>query len=185
MEIIVPPSAEISLTPEQVKDLYQKYATDSIQVIMYDEIINAINIDDLFKYDNKIIIFYPSLKFGNQVMGHYTALILNNRTIYYYDPLAYFIDGYKKTSDMRDSLYNEQYNSLIKLLIESNYKVDYNNHQHQSRSSKIATCGRHSILRAILNDLSNEQYNDMLKRTKKKYGFRDKYFDKLIVELIN
>lgn len=155
-----------------------------IRVVLYDDIIKSNNIDDVFNGNNKLIIFYPALQIKNTTMGHYCCITKLNDVIYFYDPLGYKIDEYKKKTIGRGNLYREQYNSLIKLLLQSPYKVDYNIKQHQSRKPDVSTCGRHCILRCMNANMTNYEYDRALRKLAKQMGLKDKLFDKLVIQFI-
>lgn len=178
-----------SLSPDQLKNMYRMLTGENIKVVMYDEIIEANDIESVFHNDNAIIIFYPYASHNNLTMGHFCCLTKLDDTYYYYDPLGYKPDFYKKSSPMRKKLYSEKENSLIRLLLNTkleNYNVDWNNHQHQSRSTKIATCGRHCVHRCVYANLSNDDYNKLLKQLQNLYKNPDgksKLHDHLIMKI--
>ncbi len=51
---------------------------------------------------------------------------------------------------------------LSKLLINSPYKIEYNEIQGQKDGEGIATCGRHCIFRILLKDLPLETYQAIM-----------------------
>ena len=54
---------DIALSPEKVINIYKKKKPgEDIKVILYDDIIESNNVDEVFNEDNKIIIFYPALR---------------------------------------------------------------------------------------------------------------------------
>lgn len=167
---------DISLSPDEVKQLFNKLTNENIDVVNYDDIIRNQNLDIFFRNKPYIIIFYPALEQNRTIMGHYVALIRHPSTYYYFDSLAYKPDEYKKYADK--FLYHERFNTLIKRFLDSGLKVDYNNRQIQSKSSSVATCGRHALYRCalwnktsneyikILNDLSRQMNIDKGKKLK-------------------
>ena len=171
-----------SLSPSEVQALYRKLTKgSSIRVIDYEQIINCPDIHAFFTRNPSIIIFYPSAKAGSTIHGHYCCLSRNpkRRTFFFYDPLAYNIDEYKKFALHRTELYKEKQNSLVKGLLASGWACDYNTHQHQSRKSEIATCGRHSAVRASFPELTNDQYNRLLYIFENKRGLKDRLIVKV------
>jgi hypothetical protein len=74
---------------------------------------------------------------------------------------------------------------LTNMLDECPYDVIYNPIVYQSKSPKIATCGRHCVFR-ILNLLKKnmdlEGYYSFMKREKKKTGLN---YDKLVSKYIS
>ena len=162
------------LSPKQVKHLYHLLTGKHIDVVPYDQIIKAPNLSIFFKHNhNSIIIFYPAMQKFDCVMGHYCSLTRIGNYYYFYDPLGYQPDEYKKFSDR--SLYHENVNSLIKHFLISGLNIDYSHHKHQSRNPSMSTCGRHCVLRCVF-DGSNDDYNKMIRRQSGiKRGFLDSY----------
>ena len=163
-----------SLTPSEVEHLYHLLTGKKINVILYDQIINASNLNPFFRHNNSFIIFYPAVQIQNNILGHYCSLTRLGNYYYFYDPMGYKPDEYKHFSD-RNRMYKEQVNSLIQHFITSGLHVDYSHHKHQSRNPKIATCGRHCVMRCIFNG-SNDEYNKRIrKQSGIKRGFLDNY----------
>lgn len=180
---------DIALSPNQVRQIAKEHVGLDIPVVMYDDIIQCQNIDQLLGENNTMVIFYPAFKDQNVTMGHYTCLIKNtkHKTYYYYDPLAYNIDEYKKFTFQRNQLYQEKQNSLVKHMLKklnNGYVIDFNNHQHQSRKPDVSTCGYHCVSRIKYASVSNDDYDRLLKMLKKLYrnqvDSRGKLYDKLI-----
>lgn len=169
------------LSPKEVRQIFYKLTQKPIKIVDYDKIISG-DLNSVFGNDNKIIIFYPALKYMDNTIGHYVALIRTNKQYYFYDPLGYKPDEYKKFALNRNELYRERTNSLIKHFLNSGMKVDYNNHQHQSRREDIATCGRHSAFRCIFDMVSNDDYHDTIKMLKSR-DYKGRLYDEFIYDL--
>jgi len=172
-----------SLSPDELKFLWQGAGIEgkSPRVVEYDDVMKASSIDSLFGDDNCLILFYPNHSTGNQVSGHYVTLIRHipknprhKPTIYFYDPYGIKPDTQKKFSrDQREMLYKEEENTLIRLMLQSGYNVDYSDHKHQSTIPGVATCGRHSLNRCKYWFLTNDQYDQLLKHGVKKSGLKN------------
>ena len=169
------------LTPTELQNLFSKYSNgEYLPVITYEQIMNSNNIDDLFNNLNFFVIYYP-LSVNNS-WGHYCALIRHHDTIYFCDSYGYTIDDIKKFANT--NIYdNEQENTLIRLLLESNYNVDFSHHKLQSKKKHIATCGRWAVLRCLKERLTNDEFYNYIMKLKKKTGIKDN--DKLVATLIN
>ena len=166
------PEAYRSLSPDELKHMWQSHEKAegaSPRVIEYDEIIKAKSIDQLFGRDHCLIVFYPNFQSGNAVSGHYITLIKNKGTIFFYDPYGVKPDQQKEFAGrQRKELYDERENTLIRLLLDSGYNVDYNQYPHQSKQRGVATCGRHSLNRCLYWFLNTDQYNQLIKYASKK-----------------
>lgn len=174
----------MGLTPQDLKFIYRKYKNIDLPVIMYNDIIKSNSIDELFNKNksNCLVIYYPLDSDGS--FGHYTSIIRHPNKIYYYDPYSFKPDHIKKFSyKYRNQLYNEPNNTLIKLLLNSNYNIDFSHYKHQKSSPKIATCGRWSILRCLRDDLTNDKFNELVKKLKK--STKSKSNDETITKIIN
>jgi hypothetical protein len=174
-----------ALTPEQVRQLYYKYAKKDIDIHIYDAIIEMDTVDSLFRLNNDAcIIFYPFASMRGVTLGHYVALTRIGNNYYFYDPLAYKIDEYKDMSVNRLELYRERNNTLVRLLLEKlllGGTVDYNTKMVQSRDSSIATCGRWSALRCRFSSLTNDEFNELVMRLARKFNVKGKTKDELFL----
>lgn len=176
-----------ALSPAELEKLWKKKLPfeKMIKVLDYDDIIRTNNIDFLFNEDNKFIIFYPNYQSAQGLYGHYCALIKGkNNKIFFFDSYGGRpdVDQKRFSGGQRKSLYNEQENSLINLLIDSGYNVDYSHHKLQSKDPNVATCGRWSLTRCALSDLTNDQFFKMIKAISKKNNISP---DLAVVKIFN
>ena len=170
MEIGIRAKMETSLSPQQLVTMFSQLSVEApakrLEVVDYTHIIETDDlVGTLFRRNNFCVVFYPAHQAGGMTMGHFCALTHHpdTKSIYFYDPLGYKPDGYKRFADR--ALYQEHQNSLIRHMIQlmdEQYTIDFNQHQHQSRKPSMATCGRHSVLRCIYHYLTNEEYHKML-----------------------
>jgi len=153
---------------------------------MYDSIIKAKSIDQVFGKSDGVIVFYPNFQSGNTTSGHYVALIRNkkNNHIYFYDSYGFLPDQAKKFAKDRGSLYSDYggNNKLIELLLKSKYNIDYSPFHHQEMSDEIATCGRHALMRNLWKHLTNDQYNQAILHWSRKL---DKTPDEFVTTMFN
>lgn len=56
---------------------------------------------------------------------------------------------------------NEDYPYLTRLILNCDYKLTYNEFPFQKLNSDIKTCGRWTVLRCLLRELSLEQFRDL------------------------
>lgn len=160
---------ETPLSPSEVNQLSKKFGMN-VKVVLYDQIINTKNIDDLFrKHPEGFVIFYPNFKEGNKISGHYVCLFKKGNTLFFYDSYSDEPDSQKNDVPQRNELYRENVNSLIGLLLKSPYNVDFNHFKHQKLNNNSSSCGRHSIFRLFHNNLNTEQYHKELMRLCKKF----------------
>jgi len=152
---------------------------------MYDNIIKARSLNTIFGKKDAVIIFYPNFKGARGTSGHYVTLIRNkaNRTIYFFDSYGGKPDvDQKKYAMNRDELYDEEHNSLIKLLLKKGWNVDYNHVPLQASSPDVATCGRWGLTRVMWKHLTNDQFVQAIKYWSNKLNISP---DELVTILFN
>ncbi|GAB5538928.1 MAG: hypothetical protein Salg2KO_10310 [Salibacteraceae bacterium] len=162
------------LSPEQIRGLWISNPLTKSKsvppVVMYDTIIRAKSLSSIFGGHDSIILFYPNAQIGADLMGHYVAIVKHPQGVQFYDPYGYKPDSKQKHTPQRDSLYAEEQNSLIKHFLSHGEPVDYSHHKHQSVKEGVATCGRHSMMRCLYEDLTNDEYNRTIRGLCKALG---------------
>lgn len=165
-----------SLSPEEIRILWNKNDLTkhrpAPRVVMYDEIINRPSIKSVFGKSKSVILFYPNAKIGEDVIGHYVCLVKHPKGYQFYDPYGFKPDTQQKMTPQRKMLYDEDANSLVKHFLSTNEPVDYSPFKHQSLSPNVATCGRHSLSRCMLDDLTNDEYHKKMTTLKLAVGMR-------------
>lgn len=155
--------------PLSNQDIYSRL-NGRTNVIMYNQLNQVNDIDDVMKNDSVVILFEKQPK-----NGHWVALIKNyNRTrnrptIEFFDSYGMFPDEEKKYID--DGFLfqsNQKYNKLSELLTRASekYDIEYNNYKLQRKTKDISTCGRHVISRILLKDLDIDEYNKLMRSFK-------------------
>jgi hypothetical protein len=125
----------------------------------YTDLINFNNIDDLFGHYDKIILLYL---IDSPYSGHWTGLIRNryNNEIDFFDSYGLNIDSELNylTKEEKEHLH-EKYKTLSKLLKESTYNINHNEHKLQGKTSQ--TCGRFVSLRLLNHMMDNNEFVDL------------------------
>ena len=146
-----------------------------VKVLTYRDVCSASEIDQLLGKKKAFILLYESKK----NWGHYTLIFKEGNTIFFFDPY-----GGKFLPDeelswtprrLRKQL-SEERACLSRMLIESGYLIDYNNHRFQG--SDTSTCGYHCALRLYHRKLSSDEYYVFLEGLRRSSGFT---FDELSV----
>ena len=57
------------------------------------------------------------------------------------------------------------YPYLCKLLLDSGYKIVYNNYRLQEKKENVNSCGRHVVSRLIYRDVPIDEYVNMIKNS--------------------
>lgn len=155
---------ELKKEPFSGKDIYD-ICENKTKVIIYSELYNYNNIDDILDpYDNVVILY--EMKDG---YGHWVCLIRHKKMnkIEFFDPyglciddqLSYISKEYRKKS-------GQEFPILSLLLLNSPYKIVYNSKQLQKYSNDVSSCGRHVCIRIILKDIPLNEYSKLLRENK-------------------
>ena len=147
------------------------------KIIQYGDLVHYKTIDEVFGKYKYVFILYCTKKNN----GHWTVLIrLPNNNIEFFDSygsddvdseLSFIPMAYRKVS-------NQLHKTLSKLLQNSPYKIEYNNHQMQAFKKGVNTCGRHCIVRCYNADKNIDDYFKAVKHNAKKDNIS---MDQLIV----
>ena len=131
--------------------------------------------DANFYNDNPKILLIQSDE--NPYEGHYVLLFNRDGTTYFYDPSG------TKPLEIFSKYGLDQNKQDITPFYDylKSKNVDYNNHNIQSKNSKI--CGLMCILRFLYNDLNTDQYYKYLKLIKQQY--RIKNWDDVVIAMLN
>lgn len=108
-------------------------------------------------------------------IGHFCCVFENKEGINFFDPMGKMIDASLKYVKFNKKDTHHDFTYLIKLFLNSNKKVIYNEYAYQKAGTM--TCGYWCALRMLFSYLTNEEFHDIFKVLK----FKD---DK-IVKLYN
>lgn len=139
-------------------DQLLKLINGKANIVLYGEIENFKNIDDLlYPYDACIILYVFQDK--PNIFGHWCLIHKRKKEIEYFDSYGKEIDyPLSEIKDVINKNNNQDYKHLSKLLIESPYRIQYNDHKFQELNPNIKTCGRYVALRLLLKDLSLKKF---------------------------
>jgi len=145
------------------------------KIILYPELANYKNINDVLEPYGSAVILYLS----DKNYGHWVCLIKHPDRIEFFDSYAmkpdtefYFI---KEKERKKYNYHGRPY--LTELLYNSKIPIEYNHQPLQSESDDIATCGRHVAIRILFKDLLLDDYLKIIK------GVRDMTPDELVLYL--
>lgn len=127
-------------------------------LIVYGDLNECKHIDDLFIDDSCVILLETKEDFG-----HWVCIIKHPNSIEAFNSYGNYIDDDLKyvPKNMKKRL-GEDYPTLSLLLYDSGYKIEYNDYKLQSKSSSIATCGYHVIMRIKFKEMNIDDYAKML-----------------------
>ena len=140
-------------------DIYE-LLDDRVNIILYPQIHQYKNIDQLLgPFQACVLLFEAKPKYG-----HWVCIFkLDPYTIEFFNPYGGFPDDsllhinkiFRKES-------GQNYPLLSELLLNSPYKLTYNEFSIQRKNPNIKTCGRHCVVRLWYRDLSLYDYIDFL-----------------------
>jgi len=161
------------LSTKQVKYLLN----GKVNYVPYSEVKNYRSIDELIGEYNCCILLY----FTAENFGHYVCLTKRDNEIEFFDPYGLMIDDELEflgddEEDLKERK-NQNYGYLTELLLDSPYKLIFNQYQFQKEKDDINTCGRHCAVRCSMKKLDLEQYRKFIKNNiklvKKTTGRKD------------
>jgi len=151
--------------------------------IKYCELSKYKTIEDLLpnKKDCQIMLIESDLN-----SGHWVALLRYGNTIEYFDSYGGSPSSpLKWNSKEQNEKLNQSIPYLDKLLSKTKKKVIYNDIDYQKESNNINSCGAHCVFRCLQllkNGLNLKEYNDLMKKAKKKTKLD---YDKIVSAFIN
>jgi len=128
-------------------------------VLVYSDLAQYKTIDDALGARKQMVFLYLTSK----MYGHWVCVFRRGKTVHVFDSLGYVPDDelsfipehFRRVS-------NQQRPHLSYLLDSSPYRIEYNEWALQKDSPKIATCGRHCIVRLAFKSLDCNAYARML-----------------------
>ncbi len=127
---------------------------------IYNELTKFNNLDDALGQNGAMIILYETKK----NYGHWVCVFKRDINIVEHfdsyglmpdDELKFIPEYFKKQS-------KQDLPHLTRLLYNSGYNVEYNDHKLQSKMSDVKTCGRHVICRLKFRDIPIDTYINLL-----------------------
>ena len=135
-----------------------------IKVMLYNEIGQYSNIEDLLKPYGRVCILYYWKKYS----GHWVCVFKNkNGRVEIFNSFGGFIDDTLKNINKQfKHETNQDYKHLTDLLLKGGRVVEYNDKSLQGK--KASTCGRWCLYRMHRKDLTIEQFQELFKNIKNK-----------------
>lgn len=136
---------------------------DKVNIVLYPNLYKYNNIDEVLgPHGAAILLFEAKPRYG-----HWVCLMKRENVIEFFnsyggirlgfpdESLKHIPENYRKKS-------NQDIPILSLMLLESPYDLEYNEFNFQKKSSKVKTCGRHTVVRLLLKDLDIYQYKEFL-----------------------
>jgi hypothetical protein len=136
------------------------------QILKYSDLHQYNNIDDVFGDKEAVIILY--MKTSN--FGHWCTLFKSPwkpETLYFFDSYSYQMDEEIKYSDEQLRIHQgKNVPHLTQLVQKSNYYLEQNKFQYQSKQHDINTCGRWASHRVRHLDMTPDEYKTYMAKNK-------------------
>lgn len=151
-----------SLTDSDIRNL----TDNQVYVCTYSELIDLGILDVLLSTPSHACIF---LVRQSKSYGHWVLIWLKTqgkeKGLYIYDSYGNTPDSkeWKKyvSQDVLKSVHQEE-PYLLKELYDSGFNIYYNEHPHQASDPKIATCGRHCVVRSEFLEMDTNAYDKLI-----------------------
>ena len=155
-----------------------KWLGKTAAIKSYSDVVRYGNIDEaLGPTQASAVIFPTSASMDN---GHWIAIWIDhqNQTIQHFDSYGFspqYEREFSSNQEVDDGDLNKMYQNAQ---AQDGYRLVWNTIQFQSRANDVNTCGRHTAVRLLNRQLSNEQYADMLRKE-----FPGMTFDEAVVKI--
>ena len=154
LDIVVKDAEQIPLSGSDL----ERITENKSNIIKYSDLHQYNSIDDVFEGKESVIILY--LKKSN--FGHWCALFKapwKPETLYFFDSYAFQMDQEIAFADEQLRLHQgKQVPHLTHLVQKSNYYLEQNKFQYQSKQHDINTCGRWAAHRLRHMDMTGSEY---------------------------
>lgn len=132
-------------------------------LVLYSDIKKYKTIDELLGPHKAAIILYVFQK-KPFTYGHWVLIMKRGKELEFFDSYGSEIDSpLDEVPTNLKKQTNQDFPYLTKLIVESPYRIQYNEHQFQKRNPNIRTCGRYVALRLLLRDLSLKKFEKLFK----------------------
>ena len=149
-------------------------------IIKYSDLHQYNSIDEVFEGKESVIILY--MKTSN--FGHWCCVFKapwKESTLYFFDSYGYQMDEEIKYSDEQLRIHQgEVVPHLTHLIRKSNYYLEQNDFQYQSKQHDINTCGRWAAVRLRLLHMKPNDFKTFF--TKNKHYTPDFYVSILSIQ---
>ena len=130
-------------------------------VVVYPDLSQISDIDELLEPHGSCVILIEFKK----DYGHWTCLIKRGEdSIEWFDSYGAKPDSELKQIPLSFRIKsNQNHTQIIRLLLGSGKKIQYNQYRLQKLKNGINTCGRHCVVRILMKDYNIDKYAKMLR----------------------
>lgn len=127
-----------------------------VNIVLYPDLHKYFTLDELLgKYQACILLFEAKPRYG-----HWVCIFkLNPYVVEFFNPYGGFPDdSLLQINKKFRQQSGQEYPLLSKLLLNSPYKLTYNEFQFQEKNKDVKTCGRHCVVRLLKRNLNLYEY---------------------------
>ena len=137
----------------------------SPHILSYENLVGLNSIDEALSPDGTCVLLYQEKKY----QGHFVALFKRLQTIYFFDSYGGLPDRQQKylPDEAIERFYSQP--TLVKLLVNSPYSIDFSPVQFQSFDKDIATCGRWCVVRLWLRSFASTKFEKFILKNAKRF----------------
>lgn len=151
------------------------------KIVVYPDLAKYRNIDELLEPYGHVFLLY---EFEKNV-GHWTLVFrCGDGSIEHFDSYSYMPDAEMEfiPKDFRriNKMLRPRLAEMLRDAADGGAKICYNQFELQKEGKNIMTCGRHCLVRWWLKDLAIEQYYDLMRRIRDRFGCT---YDDIVVAL--
>lgn len=160
----------------------KKLLNDRNSIVLYPDLHKYTDIDEMLGPYGMCVLLIESHK----SYGHWVCIFKHKPdTITFFNSYGGINSGYpdeslKLINKTFAAENNEDYPYLSKLLLNSPYKLTYNNYVFQASKKGIKTCGRHCVVRLLCYNMDDDQYYKYVISNCKKYKLTPDQFVTLL-----
>ncbi len=156
IENILKKYEDIALSDKEVLKLVNNKAN----LILYPNLYKYKNIDEILNPYGACIILYES----KPSYGHWCLIFkVNDYMLEFFNPYGGWPDDSLKKINLNFRMVSNQYYPLLSyLMVDSPYKLSYNEYEFQKYGPDIKTCGRWCAIRLIYRFLTLNEFHNFI-----------------------
>lgn len=155
---------EIALSNEDILSLLN----GKVKIVLYPDIYKYETIYDFLEPYGAVILLFES----KPNYGHWCAIWkLNKYTISFFNSYGGYPDDSLRFIDKKFRIDSHQdFPYLSELLLNSPFRLTYNEYDYQELNKDIRTCGRWCVLRILLRHMDDEQFHNFIVQKIRKFN---------------
>ena len=156
LESLIKDFESIPLTDSDIKHAMK----NKVNIVLYANLRNIQNIESIFlpEFDGNVILHYPD---DSRSTGHWVAMWKSGSYIFHFDPYGDTIDSNIKSSPYllhQDDKTKYALTHLLNKWRKQGGLVVQNPYKIQRIARSVQTCGRHSCVRLLHKNKTDEEY---------------------------